>query len=137
MCGIAGRYNFRTGRPVDRGHIVAMCDLIAHRGPDEAGVFVNGPIGLGHRRLSIIDLTTTGRQPLSVDSGVATVVFNGEIYNFAELRRDLESRGHRFRGRSDTEVLLAAYMEFGPECLSRLGACLPSQSGTHATDRSS
>ena len=120
MCGIAGRYNFRTGRPVDRGTVEAMCNLIAHRGPDEAGVFTDGPVGLGHRRLSIIDLTPTGCQPMASADGLATIVFNGEIYNFPELRVDLEARGHRFRGRSDTEILLAAYLEFGVECLSRL-----------------
>ena len=120
MCGIAGRYNFRTGRPVDRDTVVAMCDLIAHRGPDESGVFVDGAVGLGHRRLSIIDLTPTGCQPMTAGNGLATIVFNGEIYNFGELRKDLEARGHRFRGRSDTEILLAAYLEFGVECLARL-----------------
>jgi len=120
MCGIAGRYNFRTRRPVDRAGIVGMCDLIAHRGPDEAGAFVDGPVGLGHRRLSIIDLTPTGRQPMTSASGLTTIVFNGEIYNFLDLRRDLEARGHRFRGHSDTEVLLSAYEEFGIECLSKL-----------------
>ena len=120
MCGIAGRYNFRSGRPVDQARVTAMCDLIAHRGPDEAGVFTDGPVGLGHRRLAIIDLTPTGRQPMTAANGLATIVFNGEIYNFPDLRRDLEARGHRFRGRSDTEILLAAYLEFGVECLSRL-----------------
>ena len=120
MCGIAGRYNFRTRRPVDQAGIVGMCDLIAHRGPDEAGVFVDGAIGLGHRRLSIIDLTPTGRQPMTSANGLTTIVFNGEIYNFLDLRRDLEARGHRFRGHSDTEVLLSAYEEFGVECLSKL-----------------
>lgn len=120
MCGIAGRFNFKTGRLVDRGAIVAMCDLIAHRGPDESGVYVEGPVGLGHRRLSVIDLTATGRQPMATPDGGAVVVFNGEIYNFAEVRNDLETRGHRFRGRSDTEVLLTAYREFGVDCLGRL-----------------
>jgi asparagine synthase (glutamine-hydrolysing) len=120
MCGIAGRYNFRSGKPADGALVGAMCDLIAHRGPDESGVFTDGPVGLGHRRLSIIDLTPSGRQPMAAADGTATIVFNGEIYNFEELRRDLETRGHRFRGRSDTEVLLAAYQEFGVECLQRL-----------------
>jgi asparagine synthase (glutamine-hydrolysing) len=120
MCGIAGRYNFRTRRVVERDVIEGMCDLIAHRGPDEARTMTSGPVGLGHRRLAIIDLTPTGRQPMSVLHGQVTVVFNGEIYNFPALRRDLEQRGHRFHGRSDTEVLLAAYLEFGVECLSRL-----------------
>jgi asparagine synthase (glutamine-hydrolysing) len=120
MCGIAGRYNFRSERPVEPTLVSAMCNLIAHRGPDESGVFTDGAIGLGHRRLSIIDLTPTGRQPMSTPDGRITIVFNGEIYNFEALRQDLAARGHRFRGRSDTEVLLAAYLEFGVECLSRL-----------------
>jgi len=120
MCGIAGRYNFRTQRPVDGASVTAMCDFIAHRGPDEAGVFVDGAVGLGQRRLAIIDLTPTGRQPMSIANGQVTITFNGEIYNFEELRKELLARGHRFRGRSDTEVLLAAYLEFGVECLSRL-----------------
>jgi asparagine synthase (glutamine-hydrolysing) len=120
MCGIAGRFNYLTARPVERDHIVAMCDLIAHRGPDESGLFLDGCVGLGHRRLSIIDLTPTGRQPMATPDSQVVIVFNGEIYNFAELRRDLESRGHRFRGRSDTEVLLAAYVEFGVDCVRRL-----------------
>jgi asparagine synthase (glutamine-hydrolysing) len=120
MCGIAGRYNFRSGRPVMTDQVTAMCDLIAHRGPDEAGVFTADAVGLGHRRLAIIDLTPGGRQPMTTADGSATVVFNGEVYNFAELRRDLETRGHRFRGRSDTEVLLAAYQQWGVDCLTRL-----------------
>lgn len=120
MCGIAGRFNFRTGRPVDADVVTGMCDLIAHRGPDESGVFVEGAIGLGHRRLSIIDLTATGRQPMSTADRSVTITFNGEIYNFPDLRRDLEARGYRFRGRSDTEALLAAYLEFGIECLLHL-----------------
>jgi asparagine synthase (glutamine-hydrolysing) len=120
MCGIAGRYNFRSQRPVDRDLVVRMCDLIAHRGPDESGAMTCGPLGLGHRRLSIIDLTPTGRQPMSILNGQLVIVFNGEIYNFPSLRTDLEARGHHFRGRSDTEVLLAAYLEFGVACLERL-----------------
>jgi asparagine synthase (glutamine-hydrolysing) len=120
MCGIAGRYNFRTGRPVEPDIVAGMCDLIAHRGPDESGVLVDGAVGLGHRRLSIIDLTPTGRQPMTTPDGLVTIVFNGEIYNFPELRQDLEARGYRFRGRSDTEILLTAYVEFGVECLPRL-----------------
>jgi asparagine synthase (glutamine-hydrolysing) len=120
MCGIAGRYNYRSGRPVERAVVEAMCDLIAHRGPDEAGVMTAGPVGLGHRRLSIIDLSPTGRQPMTTADGLVTIVFNGEIYNFPTLRLEMEGRGRQFRGRSDTEVLLAAYLEFGVECLSKL-----------------
>lgn len=97
-----------------------MCDLLAHRGPDADGVFVKGPVGLGHRRLAVIDLSPLGHQPMSTDDGEVTITFNGEIYNFRELRAELESRGHRFRSRSDTEVLLLAYREFGTKCLDRL-----------------
>jgi asparagine synthase (glutamine-hydrolysing) len=117
---VAGRFNFRSGAPVDAGLVAGMCDLLAHRGPDGHGVFVDGPLGLGHRRLSIIDLSDAGRQPMSSGDGRLHITFNGEIYNFLELRADLERRGHRFRSRTDTEVLLAAYREFGIGCLDRL-----------------
>ena len=120
MCGIAGRVNFKTGAPVDRSVVQAMCDLIAHRGPDGEGVWVDGSVGLGHRRLAIIDLSPGGRQPMAISSGDIHVTFNGEIYNFQELRRELEAKGHRFRSRSDTEVLLAAYQEYGIDCLAKL-----------------
>ncbi|HUE87971.1 MAG TPA: hypothetical protein VMO26_18005, partial [Vicinamibacterales bacterium] len=102
MCGIAGRLNFKTGAPVDPSVVHAMCELIAHRGPDGQGVWTQGPVGLGHRRLAIIDLTPAGRQPMASPSGDVWVTFNGEIYNFLELRRELEGRGHQFRSRSDT-----------------------------------
>jgi asparagine synthase (glutamine-hydrolysing) len=120
MCGIAGRFNFLSGAPVDPGTIRAMCDLIAHRGPDGEGTYVDGAIGLGHRRLAIIDLSPAGRQPMTDETGTLWITYNGEIYNFPELRRDLEARGFRFRSRTDTEVILAAYRAFGPDCVSRL-----------------
>ncbi len=111
MCGIAGRVNFRTGAPVDPEGILRMCDLLAHRGPDGSGTFVDGPVGFGHRRLAIIDLSASGRQPMaSVPQGL-WITFNGEIYNFRELRSRLEQRGHTFRTQTDTEVLLAAYRD--------------------------
>ena len=97
-----------------------MCELIAHRGPDGQGVWVDGFVGLGHRRLAIIDLSPSGRQPMATSDGAVWVTFNGEIYNFLELRDELEARGHRFQSRSDTEVLLAAYREYGVECLAKL-----------------
>jgi asparagine synthase (glutamine-hydrolysing) len=118
MCGIAGRLNFRSRAPVDVGLVHAMCDLIAHRGPDGEGVHVDGPVGLGHRRLAIIDLTDGGRQPMT-DEGGRWVTFNGEIYNFLELRSELERLGHTFRSQSDTEVILAAYRQWGVDCLNR------------------
>lgn len=120
MCGIAGRVNFRSGRPADGQVIAGMCDLIAHRGPDGSGVVCTGPVGFGHRRLAIIDLSDAGRQPMWSSDGRLLVTFNGEIYNFRQLRAQLERRGHRFRTRTDTEVILAAYDEFGISCVQHL-----------------
>src|SRR6185436_10946439 len=97
MCGIAGRYNFYSRAPVGEPLISGMCELLAHRGPDGQGVFVEGPVGLGHRRLAILDLSDAGRQPMQSAEGDLCITFNGEIYNFLELRTDLEGRGHRFR----------------------------------------
>jgi asparagine synthase (glutamine-hydrolysing) len=118
MCGLSGRFNF-DGRPVIGSEIAAMRDVMVHRGPDGEGLFVDGPIGLGHRRLSIIDLAG-GHQPLGNEDGTITIVFNGEIYNFAEIRRDLEARGHTFATRSDTEVIVHLYEEKGAACVERL-----------------
>ena len=120
MCGIAGRLNFRSGRPVDANVIRGMTELLAHRGPDGQGVMVDGPVGLGHRRLAIIDLSDAAGQPMRADDAPVWIVFNGEIYNFLDIRRELEGRGVCFRTRSDTEVLLAAYREWGAGCLERL-----------------
>ncbi len=120
MCGIAGRLNYLSGAPVDGAIVRRMCDLIGHRGPDGEGSLIRGPLGLGHRRLAIIDLSPAGRQPMATPDERLWIVFNGEIYNFQELRKDLEARGYHFRSRTDTEVLLAAYREFGVDCLSRL-----------------
>jgi asparagine synthase (glutamine-hydrolysing) len=118
MCGISGRYNF-DGRPVSAAEITVMRDVLQHRGPDDAGLHVCGPIGLGHRRLSIIDLAG-GRQPIDNEDGSLTIVFNGEIYNFNELREDLLARCHTFKTHSDTEVIVHLYEEMGTECLQRL-----------------
>lgn len=120
MCGIAGRFNYVTGAPVSAPIVQGMCDLLAHRGPDGDGVWVDGPVGFGHRRLAIIDLSPAGRQPMSTPDGHITITFNGEIYNFLELRRQLETAGHRFQTRTDTEVILAAYREWDVHCVSRL-----------------
>ncbi|HXE15866.1 MAG TPA: asparagine synthase (glutamine-hydrolyzing) [Stellaceae bacterium] len=123
MCGIAGFV--LQGQPRDAGQrLKAMTDRIRHRGPDGEGFFLQSTadgrytIGLGHRRLAIIDLAT-GDQPITHQSAGVTLVFNGEIYNFRELRAELESRGHRFRTSSDTEALLNAYVEWGPRCVER------------------
>jgi asparagine synthase (glutamine-hydrolysing) len=117
MCGIAGRFNYLSGAPVAADMVRGMCDLIAHRGPDGDGVWTSGAIGLGHRRLAIIDLSPAGRQPMLTTDGDLAITFNGEIYNFQSLRCELESRGHKFSSRSDTEVMLAAYREWGVDCL--------------------
>jgi len=119
MCGICGKLNFDRGKPVSGGLLKRMADTIAHRGPDDEGFYLSGPVGLGFRRLSIIDLAT-GHQPLSNEDGNVWIVFNGEIYNFEELRDDLLSRGHIFRTRTDTEVIVHLYEEFGPACVDRL-----------------
>ncbi len=120
MCGIAGRLNFDSGHPVAPEAVGRMCDAIAHRGPDDAGVWCDGAIGLGHRRLSIVDLSAAGHQPMSNTSGTCWIVFNGEIYNFLELRAELERDGVTFRSRTDTEVIIALYERHGIACLERL-----------------
>jgi asparagine synthase (glutamine-hydrolysing) len=118
MCGIVGWFN-RDGAPVATPAIQAMCDAIVHRGPDDQGQFVSGSVGLGMRRLSIIDLAG-GHQPMQNEDGALTIVFNGEIYNYREVRAALEARGHHFRTASDTESILHAYEEHGPACLDLL-----------------
>lgn len=119
MCGIAGLYDLRNA-PVSSVDVRRMTDAIAHRGPDGEGEYTDGCIGLGHRRLAIIDLSPTGRQPMMTADGRYVITYNGELYNFQELRTELQALGHQFVSRSDTEVLLHAYAEWGPACLSRL-----------------
>ncbi|MBM4305296.1 MAG: asparagine synthase (glutamine-hydrolyzing) [Deltaproteobacteria bacterium] len=119
MCGICGKLNFDRQQPVDRTFLRRMMELIRHRGPDGGGEYYSGHIGLGHRRLSIIDLKT-GDQPISNEDETVWVVFNGEVYNFQELRVDLESRGHKFKSSTDTEVIVHLYEEAGVECVPRL-----------------
>ena len=116
MCGICGIYNFNVTEPVDRFLIQRMMSAQAHRGPDESGYFVENNAGLGHLRLSIIDLSG-GKQPIFNEDGSVVVVFNGEIYNFADLTSGLVSRGHKFATRSDTETIVHAYEEYGIECV--------------------
>ncbi|MCB9854458.1 MAG: asparagine synthase (glutamine-hydrolyzing) [Phycisphaerales bacterium] len=118
MCGIAGCVKFDTGDRVASSLIQAMTDALAHRGPDGEGFFVRGPVALGHRRLSIIDLTG-GAQPLSNESGSLWLICNGEIYNHVELRRELAGR-HHFRTQSDSEVILHLYEEYGADCVEHL-----------------
>jgi asparagine synthase (glutamine-hydrolysing) len=119
MCGITGQYNFARREPVDADMIRRMTGTMVHRGPDDEGYFVSGPVGLGFRRLSIIDLAG-GHQPMSDAEETVWVILNGEIYNFKELRAELEGRGHSFRTRSDTEVIIHGYKEWGTEVLNRL-----------------
>ena len=118
MCGISGILNLENGDPVCEGDIRQMLAMIRHRGPDQFGIYLDGPVGLGNARLSIIDLNT-GQQPICNEDGTLWIVFNGEIFNYLELRPELEARGHQFATDSDTEVLLHAYEEFGPKCLER------------------
>lgn len=118
MCGIAGIY-YWDGRVVDERTLRHMTDMLAHRGPDSAGYFVDGPVGLGNRRLAILDLSSRGHQPMSNEDGTVWVTYNGEIYNFREIREELEQRGHKFHSQTDTEVILHAYEEWGLECVKR------------------
>lgn len=119
MCGIAGLFHGRSPKPVDAARVERMCDAIAHRGPDGSGVWTAHGVGLGHRRLSIIDLAGSP-QPMHSADGRAVIVFNGEIYNFRELRRELAQDGAQFRTDGDTEVILAAWQRWGVDCLSKL-----------------
>src|SRR5438067_4039394 len=117
MCGIAGF--FRPSETAGVAAVKAMCDQIVHRGPDDAGYFASEGCGIGMRRLSIIDLAG-GHQPMANEDGSVQVVFNGEIYNYKELRELLASRGHRFATNCDTEVLVHLYEDEGPEGITRL-----------------
>lgn len=119
MCGIAGVLH-RDGRPASPVTLKAMTDIIAHRGPDGEGHYCDGPVGLGHRRLSIIDLTDAARQPMATRDGRYVLSYNGEIYNFKELKAELSARGHLFHSSGDSEVLLTAFAEWGISALLRL-----------------
>lgn len=120
MCGIAGIVNFDLANQVNRERLISMRDSLLHRGPDSAGLYMNEEVGLVHRRLSIIDLSERANQPfISVDNRFV-VIFNGEIFNYRELRRQLEIEGHCFSSDSDTEVLLCLFMKLGPKCLELL-----------------
>src|SRR5207248_5199658 len=120
MCGISGFLNRDREQPADAGLLERMTSAIAHRGPDGNGHFVEGPVALGHRRLSIIDLSQNGAQPMQNEDGRVTITFNGEIYNYLPLREELLARGHVFRSRCDTEVLVHGYEEWGESLPERL-----------------
>src|SRR5262245_50519938 len=119
MCGICGKVYLDTSRRADSAGIGRMRDTMVSRGPDAGGTHLDRHVGLGHRRLSIIDIETS-TQPMPNEDGSVWIVFNGEIYNFAELRADLVARGYRFRTSGDTEVIVHLYEEFGAECVTRL-----------------
>jgi asparagine synthase (glutamine-hydrolysing) len=120
MCGIAGLLHFDTNRAVDAGRLDAMSAALAHRGPDGCGTHIDGPLGLAHRRLSILDLSAAGRQPMVTADQRFWIVFNGEIYNFIELRERLKGLGHSFRTGTDTEVILHLFQEYGASCVDYL-----------------
>jgi asparagine synthase (glutamine-hydrolysing) len=117
MCGICGKYSPAGVQPEELNH---MLDTIAHRGPDDSGLYVRGKIGLGNRRLSIIDLES-GKQPISNEDGTVWVVYNGEMYNYPQLRTQLEANGHTFRTNSDTEAIVHLYEDFGERCVEQIG----------------
>ena len=119
MCGIAGLMKFGQDARADSGAVRQMCAAMTHRGPDDEGVYTDGPVGIGMRRLSIIDVAG-GHQPISNETGTIWIVFNGEIYNHAELRKKLEPLGHRYRTNSDTETIVHLYEEYGRDCVQHL-----------------
>jgi asparagine synthase (glutamine-hydrolysing) len=120
MCGIVGIVNTAGSHPVDSDLLTRMTESIRHRGPDDGGIWIEGPVGLGSRRLAVIDLSPKGHQPMTNEDGSLVIVFNGEIYNFQSLRADLAARGHQFRSDTDTETILHAYEEHGIDSLKLL-----------------
>jgi asparagine synthase (glutamine-hydrolysing) len=118
MCGITGIFNL-DNEPASSVILQRMTNAIAHRGPDGEGFYVDGPVGLGHRRLAIIDLSPSGHQPMMTTDGNYVLIYNGEMYNFQEIRLELEAHGHQFHSRSDSEVVLHAYIQWGERCLDR------------------
>lgn len=120
MCGIVGKYIIDNSAAIPRNLIERMCNKIQYRGPDGEGVFVENGVGLGHRRLSIIDLSESGRQPMCTEDEKLWIVFNGEIYNFLENRKNLQEKGYVFSNNTDTEVILYLYKEYGKDCLTFL-----------------
>ena len=119
MCGIVGILSLDPRRPVDPERVQRMRDVLAYRGPDGAGLWADGPVALGHRRLAIVDLAG-GHQPMANEAGSVCITYNGEIYNHLALRASLEQRGHRYRTWSDTETILHLYEEEGEKCVERL-----------------
>ncbi len=120
MCGFVGFLSMPGQQPPDARWLERMSDIIAHRGPDDSGTYVDGPVGLGFRRLSILDLSPAGHQPMVSPDGAQAMVFNGEIFNYVELRQELAGLGHQFSSSGDSAVLMAAYRQWGLRCVDRL-----------------
>ena len=118
MCGIVGVISL-SGIPVEEDTILAMRAQLVHRGPDDQGIYLAPGMGFGHTRLSILDLSPQGHQPMTTENGEFSLVYNGEIYNFKELRRELEGLGIRFHSQTDTEVVLRGFMQWGDGCVHR------------------
>lgn len=119
MCGIVGIYNLKN-KSIKKSDIVKMTDILKHRGPDGQGFYIKKNIGLGHRRLAIIDLSARAAQPMENEDGSFVITYNGEIYNYLDLKKKLIKLGHVFRSNSDTEVLLHLFEEYGEKCLEKI-----------------
>src|SRR3990167_2437359 len=124
MCGIVGFCS--CNEKVDKAILTSMRDALTHRGPDDAGIYIDeeNNVGLGHRRLSILDLSSLGHQPMSNENGSIWITYNGEVYNFKQIRPELEKRGHIFRSKSDTEVIIHAYEEYGLDCVKKFNGMI-------------
>jgi asparagine synthase (glutamine-hydrolysing) len=120
MCGFSGIVHFDPSHPVEPERLRRMRDVLSHRGPDGRGMFIDGHVGLAHRRLAIVDVSPAGEQPMTNEDGSVWIAFNGEIYNHASLRPGLEARGHRYRSRSDTETIVHLYEEDGTRLVHQL-----------------
>ncbi len=120
MCGICGIIDYGGKKDINKQILTNMCAAMKHRGPDDEGIYIRGGVGLGHRRLKIIDLSEAGHQPISNEDGRVWLVFNGEIYNYRDLRQELESKGHLFKSNTDSETLLHLYEEYGEDCVKYL-----------------
>ena len=130
MCGIAGIFH-RDGAPASPVLLRRMTDAVKHRGPDGEGYYLDGNLGLGHRRLAIIDLSNAGHQPMATEDGRYVISYNGEVYNFNELRIELEAIGHRFYSRTDSEVVLKSFAEWGTSALTRFNGMFAFAFGTN------
>jgi len=134
MCGLAGEIRF-DGTAPDVGAVARMTGCMVHRGPDGDGLWARGPVALGHRRLSIVDLSTAGAQPMVVPRAGLTIAYNGMVYNYRQLRDELHGKGHTFDSTSDTEVIVAAYAEWGTDFVQHLIGMFAIAIWEHASGR--